>query len=89
MCPLRPKTVNANLDVGNEITHGLSDTLLSILAQRAGELVNSIFGARSNTPDQLVPNGLAAKSNLKENGHTKIPEHSLDNRNGHVASHAE
>ncbi|TVY53611.1 L-ornithine N(5)-monooxygenase [Lachnellula cervina] len=29
----------------NEATHGLSDTLLSILAIRAGELVKSIFGS--------------------------------------------
>lgn len=28
----------------NETTHGLSDTLLSILANRGGEIVNSIFG---------------------------------------------
>lgn len=28
----------------NESTHGLSDTLLSILATRGGEMVNSIFG---------------------------------------------
>jgi L-ornithine N5-monooxygenase len=28
----------------NESTHGLSDTLLSILANRGGELVQSIFG---------------------------------------------
>lgn len=28
----------------NETTHGLSDVLLSILATRAGEMVNSIFG---------------------------------------------
>ena len=28
----------------NESTHGLSDTLLSILANRGGELVDSIFG---------------------------------------------
>lgn len=28
----------------NESTHGLSDTLLSILAVRGGEVVNSIFG---------------------------------------------
>lgn len=36
----------------NEGTHGLSDTLLSILAIRGGELVNSIFGsgAESETP---------------------------------------
>jgi len=30
----------------NEGTHGLSDTLLSILAPRGGELVRSIFGDR-------------------------------------------
>ena len=30
----------------NEATHGLSDSLLSILATRAGELVRSIFGDR-------------------------------------------
>lgn len=28
----------------NESTHGLSDTLLSVLATRAGEVVESIFG---------------------------------------------
>ncbi|TVY37429.1 L-ornithine N(5)-monooxygenase [Lachnellula subtilissima] len=32
----------------NEGTHGLSDTLLSILAIRAGELVKSIFGSSSS-----------------------------------------
>lgn len=31
----------------NESTHGLSDTLLSILATRGGELVESIFGPSS------------------------------------------
>ncbi|KFY24438.1 hypothetical protein V491_02160, partial [Pseudogymnoascus sp. VKM F-3775] len=31
----------------NEKTHGLSDTLLSILAHRGGEVVASIFGAGS------------------------------------------
>lgn len=29
----------------NESTHGLSDTLLSILSTRGGEMVNSIFGS--------------------------------------------
>lgn len=29
----------------NESTHGLSDTLLSILATRGGEMVDSIFGS--------------------------------------------
>lgn len=31
----------------NESTHGLSDTLLSILATRGGEVVDSIFGMSS------------------------------------------
>ncbi len=35
----------------NESTHGLSDTLLSILAVRAGELVESIFGNGKRQPD--------------------------------------
>ncbi|PBP25550.1 L-ornithine N5-oxygenase SidA [Diplocarpon rosae] len=34
----------------NEKTHGLSDTLLSILAVRAGELVQSIFGTEAAQP---------------------------------------
>lgn len=29
----------------NESTHGLSDTLLSVLATRGGEVINSIFGS--------------------------------------------
>ena len=33
-----------------EDTHGLSDTLLSVLAPRAGEIVESIFGAAMVTP---------------------------------------
>lgn len=32
------------LQGSNENTHGLSDTLLSILATRGGEVVQSIFG---------------------------------------------
>ncbi|EXJ73994.1 L-ornithine N5-oxygenase [Cladophialophora psammophila CBS 110553] len=36
----------------NEATHGLSDTLLSILATRSGELVDSIFGINSNPSGQ-------------------------------------
>jgi len=35
----------------NEGTHGLSDTLLSILSTRSGELVDSIFGTKA------IPNG--------------------------------
>ncbi|KAF4634117.1 hypothetical protein G7Y89_g3993 [Cudoniella acicularis] len=38
----------------NEGTHGLSDTLLSILAVRGGELVQSIFGT-SSPPSPLFP----------------------------------
>ena len=37
----------------NEQTHGLSDTLLSILATRSGELVRSLFGDR----DEVVGEG--------------------------------
>ena len=33
----------------NESTHGLSDTLLSILAVRGGEMVKSIFGNRAQS----------------------------------------
>lgn len=42
----------------NEDTHGLSDTLLSILATRGGEMVENIFGKRTN-----VLNGIANKVN--------------------------
>ena len=42
----------------NESTHGLSDTLLSILATRGGEMVKNIFGTSSehslDTPSKLV-----------------------------------
>ncbi|KAL9094748.1 MAG: hypothetical protein Q9165_003019 [Trypethelium subeluteriae] len=34
----------------NENTHGLSDTLLSVLATRGGEMVQSIFGGTENPP---------------------------------------
>lgn len=43
-----PETVSDDAGVWlqgcNEMTHGLSDVLLSILATRAGEMVDSIFG---------------------------------------------
>lgn len=46
----KPGSVNDDAGVWlqgcNESTHGLSDTLLSILANRGGELVESIFGKR-------------------------------------------
>lgn len=33
----------------NEGTHGLSDTLLSILAVRGGEMVDNIFGSKTSS----------------------------------------
>lgn len=44
--------VNIYLQGCNEHTHGLSDTLLSILATRGGELVQSIFGHHLDIPMQ-------------------------------------
>jgi len=42
----------------NEETHGLSDTLLSILAVRGGELVKSMFGTGGGAkPSQSAGNG--------------------------------
>lgn len=41
----------------NEKTHGLSDSLLSVLATRGGEMVNSIFGeqlAQTMVPDARI-----------------------------------
>lgn len=39
----------------NEETHGLSDTLLSILSNRGGEMVQNIFGVRaSNSADSIM-----------------------------------
>lgn len=43
----------------NEQTHGLSDSLLSILAKRGGEVVSSIFGHLEN----IATNGLTAAAN--------------------------
>lgn len=42
----------------NEKTHGLSDTLLSILAVRGGEMVDSIFGYPDESQHKQVMNGL-------------------------------
>ena len=39
----------------NESTHGLSDTLLSILAVRGGEMVRSIFGEKLDSHARNVP----------------------------------
>lgn len=43
----------------NEQTHGLSDTLLSILATRGGEIVDSVFGKAMTEADggNSLPNG--------------------------------
>jgi len=38
----------------NESTHGLSDTLLSILAVRGGELVESIFGQKASNESKTM-----------------------------------
>ena len=43
----------------NESTHGLSDTLLSILAIRGGEMVQSIFGQKSKVKGGSKLNGVA------------------------------
>ncbi|KAF2813970.1 L-ornithine 5-monooxygenase (L-ornithine N(5)-oxygenase) [Mytilinidion resinicola] len=40
-----------------EKTHGLSDTLLSILANRGGEMVKSIFGTDHGSGEQLFTSG--------------------------------
>ena len=44
----------------NESTHGLSDTLLSILAVRGGEMVDSIFGSSHRKGDKRCQNGFAS-----------------------------
>lgn len=44
----------------NETTHGLSDTLLSILATRGGEMISSIFGTPNESnvrTDRKITNG--------------------------------
>lgn len=50
---LDPEKVRGNAGIWlqgcNEETHGLSDTLLSILATRGGEMVRSIFGYGSGS----------------------------------------
>ncbi|EPS36874.1 hypothetical protein H072_9545 [Dactylellina haptotyla CBS 200.50] len=61
----------------NETTHGLSDTLLSVLAVRAGEVVDSIF----------KPTSIGNGANGHSNGHAaKVPAkkvESYSNGNGH------
>lgn len=57
----RPGTVSDDAGVWlqgcNETTHGLSDVLLSILATRAGEMVNSIFGTSPDMSTSGNENG--------------------------------
>ncbi|KAK3072697.1 hypothetical protein LTR53_006355 [Teratosphaeriaceae sp. CCFEE 6253] len=60
------KQGSVSLDAGvwlqgcNEQTHGLSDSLLSVLANRGGEMVQSIFGTQS---------GIEANGDALANGH--------------------
>lgn len=63
--------VNIYLQGCNEQTHGLSDTLLSILATRGGELVQSIFGQRLDTGMQDSPT-------------TKLPVHTNGDHHSHL-----
>lgn len=44
----------------NEMTHGLSDSLLSILATRAGEVVESIFNSSLSSLSEKLDDGLDA-----------------------------
>lgn len=78
----------------NETTHGLSDSLLSILATRAGEVVESIFSSslssifgRTNRVERVVVNGIcgvapgADKNNdVRMNGHASY--HGADVESG-------
>ncbi|KAK0249596.1 hypothetical protein B0A54_05694 [Friedmanniomyces endolithicus] len=52
----------------NEQTHGLSDSLLSILANRGGEMVQSIFGTQ-------MTNGVGTQMTNGVNGHSIRPSH--------------
>jgi L-ornithine N5-oxygenase len=45
----------------NEKTHGLSDTLLSILAVRGGEMVDRIFGHSAEAQKKVVANAIEQK----------------------------
>ncbi|EON64854.1 hypothetical protein W97_04088 [Coniosporium apollinis CBS 100218] len=64
-----------------ESTHGLSDTLLSILACRAGHLVDSIFGSAVNDGDAILEgngvNGHAETNGV--NGHVETNGMALTN----------
>ncbi|KAF8444237.1 L-ornithine N5-oxygenase sida [Terfezia claveryi] len=62
-----------------EVTHGLSDTLLSILAVRGGEMVDSIFGKqevvdtgriRNSPPAAVKPIGASSNGEIKVDGYT-------------------
>ena len=53
-----------------EGSHGLSDSLLSILAVRAGEVVGSIFG--KDRLEMKNGNGNGNGKGVKLNGHTVI-----------------
>ncbi|KAF3919370.1 hypothetical protein ABW21_db0205055 [Orbilia brochopaga] len=62
----------------NEMTHGLSDTLLSVLAVRAGEVVDSIFNDKHTGTSNGHTNGHATK--LSNGAKAGEP---LSNGNGH------
>ncbi|KAK6528914.1 hypothetical protein TWF694_004143 [Orbilia ellipsospora] len=61
----------------NEMTHGLSDTLLSVLAVRAGEVVDSIFKPTANGHTNGHTNGHATTVQAK-----KVEPYSNGVRNG-------
>ncbi|KAF3906485.1 hypothetical protein ABW20_dc0106546 [Dactylellina cionopaga] len=71
----------------NEMTHGLSDTLLSVLAVRAGEVVSSIFRQQNSNGHNKGHSNGHANGNGYSNGHSskaqakKVESH--NNGNGH------
>lgn len=60
-----------------EGTHGLSDSLLSILAVRAGEVVESVFGKEACHVDEVNSVSVynhSAENEVKGNGHITSSE---------------
>ncbi|KAF2761325.1 L-ornithine N5-oxygenase sida, partial [Pseudovirgaria hyperparasitica] len=56
-----------------ESTHGLSDSLLSVLASRAGEMVNNIFGA------DPYPTQRGSKKSISLNGRSSMTSNGITN----------
>ncbi|MEU1810291.1 SidA/IucD/PvdA family monooxygenase [Micromonospora sp. WMMD1076] len=52
-----PVTAGCYLQGVNEATHGIADSLISVLAIRAGEMVTDMLGARGDSPPALVGTG--------------------------------